>query len=79
MFVKMQKLKLLSKHKLPNLGQLHVWLAYKPPVAMELFTATASEAVLPRHLGFGRLPTQFKSSNFDASINISRVIAQSLG
>jgi len=79
MFIKMQKLKLLSRHKLPNLGQFLVWLTYKPPDAMELSTATAFEAVLPRYLGCGRLSAQCKNSKFDASINISRLIAQSLG
>jgi hypothetical protein len=46
---------------------------------MELFTATAFDAVLPGNLGFGRLSAQFKSSNFNALINISCLIAQSLG
>jgi hypothetical protein len=46
---------------------------------MELFTAAAFDVVLSGKLGLGRLPAQLESSNFDASINISRVIAQPLG
>jgi hypothetical protein len=79
MFTKAQELKLFSRHKSPNLRQFLVWLVYRPPATMELFTATAFDAVLPGNLGFGRLSAQSKSSNSDAFINISRLIAQSLG
>jgi len=78
MFTKMQKLKLFSRHKSPDPRQFLVWLAHKPPATMELSTATALDTVLPGNLSFGRLSAQSKSSNFDALINISRLIAQSL-
>jgi hypothetical protein len=79
MFIKAQKLELFSRHKPPNLRQFLVWLAYKPRAAMESCTATASDTVLPGNRGLGRLSARFKSSKFDAFINISRLIAQPLG
>ena len=79
MFSQAQKLKLSSRHKSPNLRQFRIWLAYELSVTMKLFIATAFDAVLTRNLGLGRLIARFKSSNFDAFINISRLIAQSLG
>jgi len=79
MFIGVQKLKLFSEHKSPELRQF-LDLAELQPLGYSGFARrNGFDANFLVNPSFGRRSVQFKSSNFDAFGNISRLVAQWLG
>ncbi len=79
MFIEVQKLKLFSEHKSPELGSV-LDFAGLHPLSYSRFTGRNGFGVIflvkP---SIGRRLAQLKSSNFDGFGNISRLVAQRLG
>lgn len=79
MFIEVQKLELFSEHKSPELGQFLDLAGLQPLICIRFACGDKFDANFLVNLSFGRRSARFKSSNFDAFGNISRLVAQWLG
>jgi hypothetical protein len=76
MFTGVQKLELFSAHKSPELGQYLNLAGLQPLICSGFACRDRFDANFLVSPSFGRRSTRFKSSNFDALRNISRLVAQ---